>query len=302
MIKWIKNLGDIPVIFGADFNTGHDTPVMTDTFLPETKGSLNSAYSLTNNIRHTTFKYRKGGDQPEKCKPVSHMIDYIFYSKKHWNCVRTLDIPDLKIPNEKSGLNLNNPGLPNWRYPSDHIMIGAELCRRRTRFMPIRNYVRKFRIVRENVNKEKTRRTALNKLARTMHDAEGVLKKDKEHKVLTKAVKTSEKNMKIFDDLQKEMQKTWKSLNQLGDSSDVVPMVNEVGTCGNLDEGHKLHTEEECKRDHTEWESWLSPHKRGLEEAVAQLEVYQNLSPVWTDVQNATWAFTQAGGKTKNEL
>merc|ERR1711964_213931 len=84
---------------------------------------------FTNVTPATTYKYRTGGAQPGKCQPVAQAIDFIFYStantakKGKWQCNKTLKLGvDLYEMRDAGGY-----GLPNWRYPSDHLMIQAEL-------------------------------------------------------------------------------------------------------------------------------------------------------------------------------
>merc|ERR1712096_182004 len=85
---------------------------------------LSPAYPLGDKGHHSTVKWRKGGGQPAKIKPkleTKRTIDFIFHSKAIEKKA-TLSIPhyDEVIAGSK-GL-----GLPCWKYPSDHFMIGAD--------------------------------------------------------------------------------------------------------------------------------------------------------------------------------
>lgn len=157
------NNANIPVIFGADFNTEpHTWPMMR--FIEEaTNNSFGSAYKLPEDklkkalaaidrvgreqwkdmndeqkdncseyqkykktcleMEPSTYKYRKGGDQPLKCYPCPKMIDHIFYSKE-WQCEKRLLFPK---DEHTHFLNPANAGLPSWKYPSDHFMAVADL-------------------------------------------------------------------------------------------------------------------------------------------------------------------------------
>merc|ERR1711964_302417 len=114
------------VIFAADLNTGMDTPAYVkfakDNVDAET-AFLTSAYDLAEqNKQHrfTASKWRRGGDQKDKCKRVEQTIDFIFTSGM--KAVATLSVPDSETVENDSELLL-----PCWRYPSDHFMIGADL-------------------------------------------------------------------------------------------------------------------------------------------------------------------------------
>lgn len=134
MAKQMKNLSEnetIPVVCAADFNTNPGTEAF-QAFVENTTGSFESAYPFKpekneeggaqNKTPTTSYKFRRGGDQPGKCKPISQAIDFIFHSKQ-WKCARTLSIPK----ELQELVDAKCAGLPNWRYPSDHVMIGAEL-------------------------------------------------------------------------------------------------------------------------------------------------------------------------------
>jgi len=78
--------------------------------------------------KYSSAKWRKGGEQKDKlCKTVQ-TIDFIFYTtgtqdkQKHWKCHAVLDLPTLEHLKERSPLLLND-----WKYPSDHFCIGADL-------------------------------------------------------------------------------------------------------------------------------------------------------------------------------
>jgi len=118
-----------PVIFAMDFNTD----VASDAFQyfqgramgewATDKIVFESAYELNDTDHFTTIKKRIGGDQPGKIGDEKHhTIDFIFHSRK-LKCTGTLSIPH-KNDILKATDNL---GLPWWRYPSDHIMPGADL-------------------------------------------------------------------------------------------------------------------------------------------------------------------------------
>lgn len=140
MAKKIKELlsepynrnGDMrPLVYAADFNTNPGTETFKE-FYNITKGVMTSAYDnldmdkpaegkpvYTNKTPDTSFKSRKGGNQFAKCQPIGQAIDFIFHSNQ-WKCTHTLSVIEL--------LKLcADFGLPNWKYPSDHFMIMADL-------------------------------------------------------------------------------------------------------------------------------------------------------------------------------
>jgi len=150
MAKKINELeGTAPVIFGADFNTNPGSKAFKQ-FIADAKeanscAKMTSAYPHTdkthktpesvkcikdfkNDTPATTYKSRAGGSQPGKCQPTAQAIDFIFYStantskKGIWKCNKVLSLVDLYDMRNKGSF-----GLPNWRYPSDHLMIQAEL-------------------------------------------------------------------------------------------------------------------------------------------------------------------------------
>lgn len=120
----------IPVIYAADFNTNPGTKAFKK-FVEKANG-FKSAYPVKtednvkggkqNETPTTSYKFRRGGDQPEKCRPISQAIDFIFHSEQ-WKCTKLLTIPK----ELQELVKAKCAGLPNWRYPSDHVMIGAEL-------------------------------------------------------------------------------------------------------------------------------------------------------------------------------
>jgi len=88
----------------------------------ELLAKLIEAGLVPENYTVTSEKRRPGGKQPEKCKDVDQTIDFIFHSD-HWTTHDTLTIPSLKEVLQNS----KDIRMPNWQYPSDHFMIGAEL-------------------------------------------------------------------------------------------------------------------------------------------------------------------------------
>jgi len=144
MAKQIKELEKTyPVIYAADFNTNPCTEafkVFEENCVKgkATDGTFKSAYEydttcpenkkdskgqelpvpdvFSNTTKPTTFKSRKGGNQIGKCQKIAQAIDFIFYSEKV-TCTKTLSLPEL---------NMDGSGLPNWQYPSDHLMIAGE--------------------------------------------------------------------------------------------------------------------------------------------------------------------------------
>merc|ERR1711964_417889 len=128
-----------PLILSCDLNTSRHSPSFK-TFEKNNilkKDGLKSAYGLESEGwidpergtpitklegRYTASKWRRGGNQPEKCRPISETIDFIFYSNKHFTQSRTLSVPTNEEVSATSKLLL-----PCWRYPSDHFMIGADL-------------------------------------------------------------------------------------------------------------------------------------------------------------------------------
>merc|ERR1711964_443082 len=94
--------------------------------------------------RSSAIKLRpktKQDQQPDKANVLDdHVIDFIFYSKKHWVTKAYLDFPSFGEINRSSGgtdweghyirekhAHLLGELLPNLRYPSDHAMRGAVL-------------------------------------------------------------------------------------------------------------------------------------------------------------------------------
>merc|ERR1712098_236104 len=125
-----------PVILGADFNTNPGTKAFQkfddvadaeSAYIHTRENHDNPGFGIDvqeeyrNDTPATTFKCRAGGTQPGKCQPVAQGIDFLFHSNQ-WQCTKTLSLGvDLYDMRNKGGV-----GLPNWRYPSDHLMIAAE--------------------------------------------------------------------------------------------------------------------------------------------------------------------------------
>ena len=111
------SVDDIPVILMGDFNADPDGDGRTciKSVLSQ-ELQLNSAYNLETDF-FTTWKTR--GD-----KTVRRIIDYIFHTNaKGFECSKTLSIPD----NEE----IESSKLPGFRFPSDHMSIGAEFVIRK---------------------------------------------------------------------------------------------------------------------------------------------------------------------------
>merc|ERR1711964_676327 len=85
---------------------------------------MTSAYKqfLGKESEYTTFKVRKGGEQLGKIEKKGHKEaeDYIFASGFAVTSI-------LEIPNYKDVQEQNSSLLPNWRHPSDHFHIQADL-------------------------------------------------------------------------------------------------------------------------------------------------------------------------------
>lgn len=97
--KHLENM-EHPVIFCGDFNAEYD-----ENCVKHVKDVLKLENSYTE-CEFTTFKIRE--------TVVKHTIDYIFHSKE-LKVISTLNIP-----------KVDADGLPNERYPSDHVAIGAK--------------------------------------------------------------------------------------------------------------------------------------------------------------------------------
>jgi len=118
-IKKVPNTDNI--IVAADFNTKKGTPAFSH--FANHNRNLHSAYDiekLDREKRYTSGKWRRGGNQPDKCKIIHQTIDFIF--TKGFDKVRNLSVPEWKRVKEVSPLML-----PCFAYPSDHFMIGADL-------------------------------------------------------------------------------------------------------------------------------------------------------------------------------
>merc|ERR1711964_221778 len=87
-----------------------------------------SLYNREKGCKYTSLKHRKGGEQKFKLCKTIQTIDFILYTngaqdkKPHWKCHAVLDLPTLEYLEEMSPLLLND-----WKYPSDHFCIGADL-------------------------------------------------------------------------------------------------------------------------------------------------------------------------------
>merc|ERR1711964_113757 len=120
-LKELKANGNA-LIVACDFNTNRATPAYEK--FEQANLDLESAYNLElldKEKRYTSSKWRRGGDQPDKCKVVEQTIDFIFTNKK-LKATKTLSVPTSSEVSNASELLL-----PCWRYPSDHFMIGADL-------------------------------------------------------------------------------------------------------------------------------------------------------------------------------
>merc|ERR1712098_916272 len=148
-VQWILALlktfpKEYPVIFAGDCNTN---PV-TDAYAQLNKGFANIGMRPAYNHKHvdqkkvktlkqceeldrqrkenglpayrvSSAKYRKGGNQPNKCKEVDQNIDHIF--QRGFITTQTKQIPRLQdVIRDTNGMRL-----PSWKMPSDHLPIGA---------------------------------------------------------------------------------------------------------------------------------------------------------------------------------
>lgn len=114
-----RKVQNIPILILGDFNATPDSKCIR---MLQEKLRVESAYTQLNNqdlhqnqndIQYTTFKIR--GSFATK-----RVIDYIFYSPKILECVRTLSIPESNTLEESK--------LPGFRFPSDHMNISAIFC------------------------------------------------------------------------------------------------------------------------------------------------------------------------------
>merc|ERR1712098_538349 len=119
LIKTLK----VPVIYAGDLNTSPTTPAFK-AFRGKCP-SMQSAYQtvLGAEQEFTTYKWRKGGDQPKKIGINKQTIDFIHYSEAHWKVHRVMGHPTAEEVEKTSEGIL----LPNWRYPSDHFALAADL-------------------------------------------------------------------------------------------------------------------------------------------------------------------------------
>lgn len=145
----------LPVIFACDFNTDPSTaafqhfeklsPQLKRTYTEKfpcecgfDKAAFDKASAdtrkalLDDKCKHcdengladeySTYKWRKGGAQKKKLGVTKQKIDYILFSKDAIECVGKLSLPTAKVVEKECPLLL-----PGWKYPSDHLMLGADL-------------------------------------------------------------------------------------------------------------------------------------------------------------------------------
>ncbi len=102
---------NLPVIIMGDFNSEpfSEGSTCVRTILSE---NLSSAYNLEDEEFFTTWKTRGA-------KTVRRVIDYIFHNSNYvegMKCTHVLDVPE----------GIDDSKLPGFRFPSDHISIGAK--------------------------------------------------------------------------------------------------------------------------------------------------------------------------------
>eukprot|EP00002_Diphylleia_rotans_P007568 TRINITY_DN1719_c0_g1_i2.p1 TRINITY_DN1719_c0_g1~~TRINITY_DN1719_c0_g1_i2.p1 ORF type:complete len:318 (+),score=68.92 TRINITY_DN1719_c0_g1_i2:55-1008(+) len=109
--KSIETQG-VPIVIVGDMNSDPDT-VIYNNFIGFGTGfkSAYSFYRAEGEPNHTTAKVRKHNEV--------HTIDYIFYDPVFFSLEQLWHLPT----EEEMGPKL----LPSARYPSDHLLIGAEL-------------------------------------------------------------------------------------------------------------------------------------------------------------------------------
>jgi Endonuclease/Exonuclease/phosphatase family len=118
----LRSEDSIPIIVLGDFNADppikNSLPISTiSRLLQHNADAASNLYASAYNIDNpdtkdfTTWKIR------EKVES-KRIIDYIFFRSSHIRCVATLQIPDEK--------EIELSKLPGLRYPSDHMLIGAQ--------------------------------------------------------------------------------------------------------------------------------------------------------------------------------
>ncbi|GFN91589.1 nocturnin-like [Plakobranchus ocellatus] len=113
-----QKAGDLPLVLCGDFNADPDETVVKG--MKKSNLNLLSSYTLLSTSgdepSFTTWKVRGGKKGQEE---AAHTIDYLFYSKDKFQCIRVLKMPhpDQLRPNF----------LPSYAYPSDHLSLVADL-------------------------------------------------------------------------------------------------------------------------------------------------------------------------------
>ena len=108
-----ENKDNIPIILAGDFNSEPYSPENT-CIKAVMSQHFSSAYNLNRNDFFTTWKTR--GDHT-----VRRVIDYIFHN---CNTVEEMEVTQvLNIPEEDT---MEDNKLPGFRFPSDHLSIGAK--------------------------------------------------------------------------------------------------------------------------------------------------------------------------------
>ncbi|KAK3099692.1 hypothetical protein FSP39_008142 [Pinctada imbricata] len=113
-----KEVGQQPLILAGDLNAQHTEPVYEEVV--KSSFGLSSAYTFLSPKRveppFTTWQIR-GGRRGNKEK--NETIDYVFFSKNHFQVRSILDIPGQDEIGEKR--------LPSLIYPSDHLSLVCDL-------------------------------------------------------------------------------------------------------------------------------------------------------------------------------
>lgn len=118
------------------------------------------------------------------------MIDYIFYPKEHWDWRGVAQWPDLETTDEKNG------GLPNFKYPSDHIMGIADLRLLKSKQrLTLGEAQSQVAGVRQYLDKEQWYRQRFDAVAKGIFIRNSKLKEDESDKYVTMLEKY-QKNMK----------------------------------------------------------------------------------------------------------
>lgn len=112
LLKFISNHAQgRPIILSGDFNAEPNEAVYS-TIVKDASLNLASAYAEAydgNEPPYTTWKIRESEGE------ICHTIDYIFYSKNHFNVDAVLEFPtDSDIGPER---------IPSLKYPSDHFSL-----------------------------------------------------------------------------------------------------------------------------------------------------------------------------------